>query len=96
MSKRVYAYEPHLYEHRQDAPPTRVQYSFKRGEVQVVPDDVAEIVTSAHPTRLVILGEFQAPPGLETPPVVPIEAPPAPPMPVRAVRAYRKGSKAKG
>jgi len=93
MSKRVYAYAAHLYEHRQDEAPTRMQYSFKPGEVQVVPDDVATIVTTGHPTRLVILGEYEAPPGLETPPEVPTEAPP---VPVRAVKVSRKGSKAKG
>ena len=74
---RVYAFETHDYTHCQGAAPIRVDYVFPKGEVRVVPEDVARVVCGAHPQKLKLLGELEAPPGAEARDAFPAVAEPA-------------------
>ena len=95
---RVYAFEMHNYTHCQQAAPVRVDYVFPKGEVRVVPDDVARVVCGAHPQKLKLLGEFEASPGAETRDAFPAIAEsaavePEAPEPVAAGEAPKRPAK---
>jgi hypothetical protein len=59
---RVYAFRTHVYEHRQEQNPVRIRYIFPAQEAREVPDDIAMLVTTMHPAKLRLLGEYEAPP----------------------------------
>lgn len=59
---RVFAHATHYYTHFNERG-TRVEYVFPAGEAREVPDDVAIILTAAHPQKLVILGAGEDRPG---------------------------------
>lgn len=63
---RVFAFQAHRV--RWQLPvkgkvnPSLQEVIFPAGEVREVPDDLAEYVTGAHPQKLKLLGEHEAPP----------------------------------
>lgn len=59
---RLFAHWTHYYTHF-DEKGRRVEYVFPAGEVREVPQDVADLLTAAHPQKLVILGAGEDRPG---------------------------------